>query len=150
MNRGGGFRTGLAPPALPGYVAAEPQYHIRWVMIVATAVLVGLVPATAAALGYLVPTLAGPFGPRAPRRAPTHVFTILVPPHDEESTLPITLGSLAVLDYPPELMRVYVVADNCTDGTAAVARAVGADCAVRSDPEKRGKGFALAFGLDRV
>ncbi len=119
-------------------------------MVVAAVVLACLVPATAAGLGYLVPTLAGLFRRRPTPRAPTHTFTILVPAHDEEHTLPAALQSLAVLDYPPELVRVCVVADNCTDDTAAVALATGAECLVRSDPAKRGKGYALAFGLERV
>ena len=119
-------------------------------MVVAAVVLACLVPATVAGLGYLVPTLAGLFRRRAQPRAPTHAFAILVPAHDEEHTLPAALRSLAVLDYPPELVRVCAVADNCTDGTAAVARAAGAECVVRTDPAKRGKGYALAFGLEHM
>jgi cellulose synthase/poly-beta-1,6-N-acetylglucosamine synthase-like glycosyltransferase len=103
-----------------------------------------------AGLGYLVPTLAGLFRRRPTPRAPTHTFAILVPAHDEEHTLPAALQSLAVLDYPPELLCVCVVADNCTDDTAAVALAAGAECVVRNDMAKRGKGYALAFGLERV
>jgi cellulose synthase/poly-beta-1,6-N-acetylglucosamine synthase-like glycosyltransferase len=119
-------------------------------MVVAAVVLACLVPATAAGLGYLVPTLAAAFRRHAPARTPTHTFAVLVPAHNEEHTLPAALRSLAVLDYPPELVRVYVVADNCTDRTAEVARAAGAECAVRDDPARRGKGYALAFGLERV
>ena len=119
-------------------------------MIGAVAVLAGLVPATAAALGYLVPTLAGRFGRKPNRRTPTHRFTILVPAHNEETNLPAALSSLAALDYPTDLLRVCVVADNCTDNTASVARARGVDCVERHDPYHRGKGFALAFGLGHV
>ena len=116
-------------------------------MVVAAVVLACLVPATVACLGYFVPTLAGRMRRRTRFRAPTHAFTILVPAHDEEHTLPAALRSLAVLDYPPELVRVCVVADNCADRTAAVAREAGAECLERHDPAKRGKGYALAFGL---
>ncbi len=119
-------------------------------MVVTAVVLVCLVPATVACLGYLVPTLAGLFRRRTRARAPTHTFAILVPAHNEEHTLPAALQSLAVLDYPPELVRVCVVADNCTDGTASVARAAGAECIERADPAKHGKGYALAFGLEHV
>ena len=119
-------------------------------MVVTAVVLVGLVPATVAGLGYLVPTLAGLLRRRAAPRAPTHTFAVLVPAHNEEHTLPAALRSLAVLDYPPELVRVWVVADNCTDGTAALAREAGAECVERHDPTKRGKGYALAFALDRI
>src|SRR5262249_22119929 len=60
------------------------------------------------------------------------------------------LKSLEILDYPPELVRVYVVADNCSDRTAALAREGGALCFVRIDSVRRGKGYAIAFGLERV
>lgn len=120
-------------------------------MVATVAASACLVPATVACLGYLVPALAGlRRRPPGPRRAPTHAFTVLVPAHNEEHTLPRTLGSLAALDYPPELVRVVVVADNCTDHTSRVARELGAECVVRTDPALRGKGFALAFGLEHV
>lgn len=119
-------------------------------MVATAAALACLVLATLAGLGYLVPTLAGLRRRRPPRRAPTHTFTILIPAHNEALALPRTLASLAALDYPPELVRVCVVADNCTDRTAAVARRAGARCLVRHDPGNRGKGFALAFGIARV
>lgn len=121
-------------------------------MVATTVALVCLVPATAACLGYLVPACAGLFRRSAPNgaRDPAHSFAILVPAHNEEPGLPATLRSLAQLDYPPELVRVCVVADNCTDGTARVARAFGALCVERTDPARRGKGQALAFGLARV
>ena len=120
-------------------------------MIEIAVVVALLVPATVTCLAYLVPTLTG-LWPRQPLSAnvPHHTFAILIPAHDEEGSLPATLQSLAVLDYPPEMIRVYVVADNCSDHTAAIAREAGAVCLVRRDTEARGKGHALAFGLDWV
>ncbi len=119
-------------------------------MVAAAVALACLVLATVACLGYLVPTLASLRRRRESPREPTHAFTILIPAHNEELSLPATLRSLAVLDYPPELVRVCVVADNCTDGTARVAFEAGAKCLARHDVANRGKGHALAFGLDRV
>lgn len=119
-------------------------------MVDAAVVLACLVPATVACLGYLVPALAGARRRRIAPRTPTHTFAVLVPAHDEERTLPATLRSLARLAYPRELVRVWVVADNCADGTANAARAAGATCAERHDPARKGKGYALAFGLNRV
>lgn len=108
-----------------------------------------LVPATAA---VAVPATLAAVG-RLPRRRTTtqtpHVLpsvVVLVPAHDEEATLPAALRSLAVQDYPPERLRVVVVADHCADGTAAVAAAHGATV-VAHDSGRRGKGFALAAGL---
>lgn len=119
--------------------------------MVSTAVaLACLVPATVACLGYLVPTLAGFARRRAKLGAPTHTFAILIPAHDEELTLPAALRSVAKLDYPPGMVRVCVIADNCTDRTTNVAREAGVECVVRTDAAKRGKGYALAFGLAHV
>jgi len=56
----------------------------------------------------------------APRRWPS--VDVVVAAHDEEDRLPATLASLRVLDYPGHL-RVIVVDDRSTDGTAAIVRA---------------------------
>lgn len=83
----------------------------------------------------------GESGPRAPRPR----LAVLVPAHDEEAGIGGTLASLI-----PELAegdRVLVVADNCADDTAERAREGGAEVVIRVDPERRGKGFALDFGL---
>ncbi|MCA1826854.1 MAG: glycosyltransferase family 2 protein [Myxococcales bacterium] len=76
-------------------------------------------------------------------------FDVVVPAHDEESGIARTVRSLLAVDYPSVLRRVIVVADNCTDATAARASEAGATVLVRSDPERRGKGYALAFAFDR-
>src|SRR5271170_6041431 len=59
-------------------------------------------------------------------RLPRLRFDIIVPAHDEELGVAATIESLLALDYPKELYRVIVVADNCTDATARVAAAAGA------------------------
>jgi cellulose synthase/poly-beta-1,6-N-acetylglucosamine synthase-like glycosyltransferase len=74
-------------------------------------------------------------------------LTVLIPAHNEAGQLPHTLRSLAAADYPASHLRVLVVADNCTDSTAAMAKLHGADVITRTDPAHHGKGFALAFGL---
>lgn len=62
--------------------------------------------------------------PGAPHSPPTQLrVTALVPAHNEEVSLPVTLRALSQQHRPPD--RVIVVADNCTDGTAAVAQAMG-------------------------
>ncbi len=120
-------------------------------MVATSVAVVLLVLATAVCLAHLVPTLAGLL-PRRSRlaRAPSHTFTILIPAHNEETTLPATLRNLTELDYPERLVDVCVVADNCTDGTAGVPRAFGMRYLKRHDAEKRGKGYAVAFGLERL
>jgi cellulose synthase/poly-beta-1,6-N-acetylglucosamine synthase-like glycosyltransferase len=73
-------------------------------------------------------------------------FAIFIPAHNEESVISSVLESLLQLDYPRELYRVYVIADNCTDGTAALAgRFNGVEAWERFDQDERGKGYALRW-----
>ncbi len=70
---------------------------------------------------------------------------VLVPAHDEASIIRATLANIG-----PQLQegdRLLVVADNCTDDTAALARAAGAEVVERHDALLRGKGYALDFGV---
>jgi cellulose synthase/poly-beta-1,6-N-acetylglucosamine synthase-like glycosyltransferase len=70
---------------------------------------------------------------------------ILVPAHNEASSIGATVEAL---QFSAPDCRILVVADNCTDETASLARRAGAETVIRSDPEHRGKGFALAYGRD--
>ncbi len=80
-----------------------------------------------------------------PPGSPPHLrFDVVVPAHDEEAGVEATILDLLRMDYPPELCRVIVVADNCTDHTADRARRAGALVLVRDEPARRGKGYALA------
>lgn len=72
-------------------------------------------------------------------------FVVLIPAHDENAVIASTLRGLHA-QLPAE-GRVVVVADNCRDNTAALARAHGATVLERTDPIQRGKGYALAHGL---
>ncbi len=76
-------------------------------------------------------------------------FDFIVPAHDEERGIAETVRALSLVDYPVHLRRIRVVADNCTDETAARAREAGADVLERTDPDRRGKGYALAFAFER-
>jgi cellulose synthase/poly-beta-1,6-N-acetylglucosamine synthase-like glycosyltransferase len=70
---------------------------------------------------------------------------VLIPAHDEEAVMGRTLETL--IPTMPAGGRVLVVADNCRDGTARVARECGAEVVERFDMARRGKGFALDFGI---
>jgi cellulose synthase/poly-beta-1,6-N-acetylglucosamine synthase-like glycosyltransferase len=72
-------------------------------------------------------------------------IAILVPAHNESRGLLPTLDDIKRQLRPGD--RVLVVADNCTDDTAAVAMAAGAEVIERTDPTRRGKGYALDFGI---
>lgn len=81
--------------------------------------------------------------------APRERFDVVVPAHNEEAGIARTVKNLLALDYPRELFRVRVIADNCGDATAERARAVGAGVLERFDSERRGKGYALSFAFER-
>jgi hypothetical protein len=96
-------------------------------------------------------TLAGTLPPSRPREQPAggHI-AIVVPAHNEESRLPRTLASLLAECRRDGDAEVVVVADNCTDGTAAAARRDGARVLVRNEPGRRGKGYALDHAFGRL
>lgn len=79
---------------------------------------------------------------------PTPRYAILVPAHDEELVIAKTLEGLK--QHVGENDRLIVIADNCTDTTADIARQAGAEVIERTDPDNRGKGFAIVFGLDHL
>lgn len=115
--------------------------------VVSTVLAVIAVPA----MGYLgfLALLARPKNsPPAP--AETIKFAIVVPAHNEEGQIATTVQSLRALDYPQGCARVVVVADNCTDQTAARAAAAGADVMQRTHAELRGKGYALEYAFERL
>lgn len=78
-----------------------------------------------------------------------HKFAVVVSAHNEEAVLPVALKSLMHMKYPKELFRVFVIADNCTDRTAEIARRMGAFVIERQepDPKKRNVGYALQYAL---
>jgi hypothetical protein len=75
---------------------------------------------------------------------------VLVPAHDEELLITDCVRSIRAMDYPPEAVSTVVIADNCSDRTAALARAAGAQCLERHDATRPGKPRALAWALDRL
>jgi 1,2-diacylglycerol 3-beta-glucosyltransferase len=87
---------------------------------------------------------------RHPAAHPTSRIVVIVPAHNEEHFIGRTVQSLGTQTYPPDLFEVLVIADNCTDDTAAVAREAGAHVLVRDEPGLRGKGRALHWAIERV
>jgi cellulose synthase/poly-beta-1,6-N-acetylglucosamine synthase-like glycosyltransferase len=70
---------------------------------------------------------------------------VLIPAHDEALCIGATLKTL--LPQLTDQDRLVVIADNCSDETAAIARSLGATVIERQDTERRGKGYALDYGL---
>jgi cellulose synthase/poly-beta-1,6-N-acetylglucosamine synthase-like glycosyltransferase len=73
---------------------------------------------------------------------------VIVPAHNESSGLVPTLQDIKAQLGAAD--RLIVVADNCTDDTAAVAVASGAEVIVRNDPDRIGKGFAMGWGVTHL
>ncbi len=77
-------------------------------------------------------------------------FAVLIPAHDEAAVIAATVERLRSLAYPPDLYQIHVVADHCSDQTAALARAAGAVVHERNEGPRTGKGAALSWLLRRV
>jgi len=77
-------------------------------------------------------------------------FAFVVPAHNEEITIEKTIRSLLDVDYPREQFDVIVIADNCSDETAAIARKSGAIVLERFNKIHRGKGFALQWAFGNI
>ncbi len=73
------------------------------------------------------------------------VTTVLIPAHNEESGIVKTLEAIKLQLLPHD--QLLVVADNCSDMTAKLARTSGATVIERNDLGRRGKGYALDFGI---
>ncbi|WP_288356580.1 glycosyltransferase family 2 protein [uncultured Cycloclasticus sp.] len=75
-------------------------------------------------------------------------YKILIPAHNEESIISNTISSLLQQSISPD--AILVVADNCTDNTASVAKGLGVTVLERVDAIQRGKGYALDYGLNYI
>ncbi len=79
-----------------------------------------------------------------------HKYAILIAARNEEAVIGNLLDSISKQVYPSELIDVFVVADNCTDNTAVIARSHGAHCYERHDASKQTKGFGLQFLFENI
>lgn len=75
-------------------------------------------------------------------------FNVLMPAHDEAAVIDQTLDFL--LPQLPSPDQLVVIADNCSDNTAEIARNRGATVLERFNTEQRGKGYALDYGLNHL
>lgn len=84
---------------------------------------------------------------------PESRFLVLVPAHNEEKVIGDMIRNLQAMDYPAELYDFYIIADNCTDSTAEVARSLGAHVLVheKDGPDApTGKPIALKAALEAL
>lgn len=75
-------------------------------------------------------------------------FVVLIPAHNEELVIHHTLESFKKLNYPQDHVKPVVLADNCDDKTAEIARAFGVDVVERQDTDHRGKAYAINYFID--
>jgi len=78
------------------------------------------------------------------------IFVIFVPAYNEATVIERSIEAMMAMDYPKDRYSVHVVADNCTDSTAALARSLGATVHERTDAERPGKGPALNWLFEQV
>ncbi|MBO9581050.1 MAG: glycosyltransferase [Sphingobium sp.] len=100
-------------------------------------------------LVFLAELLAGTFSASRPGlsvQTLTRKVAIIMPAHNEAASIARFIAPL--LPQLGKMVRLVVVADNCSDDTASVAHAAGAAVIERHDATLRGKGHALAFGRD--
>jgi cellulose synthase/poly-beta-1,6-N-acetylglucosamine synthase-like glycosyltransferase len=103
---------------------------------------------TAIFVVQVVAAVLRPVGSRIGRSALRGQVAVIVPAHNEGAALLPTLEDVQAQLAPGDC--VLVVADNCTDDTAIVARRSGAEVIERSDAQRLGKGYALDFGVEHL
>lgn len=79
-----------------------------------------------------------------------HRYAVLISARNERAVIANLIESIKNQDYASELVDIFVVADNCTDDTAVVARQAGAIVFERYDEQQKGKGYALNYLLGMI
>jgi cellulose synthase/poly-beta-1,6-N-acetylglucosamine synthase-like glycosyltransferase len=81
---------------------------------------------------------------------PEKSFAFIIAAHNEEKVIKKIIESLKAIDYPKNLYDIFVVADNCSDRTAAICRNENVNVYERYDKKKRGKGYAIQWMLEKL
>jgi cellulose synthase/poly-beta-1,6-N-acetylglucosamine synthase-like glycosyltransferase len=120
-----------------------------WLIVIVVAVNLIVAPYF---LQLLVTTLAAFFRRSIPGKhtTPQTRFLVAIPAHNEEEGIAATVQSCLALEYPDELFQVVVIADNCDDGTAQIARREGALVLERHDAARKSKGYAIEFLIEQL
>ena len=83
-------------------------------------------------------------------KAENHKYAVLVAARNEEVVIANLIDSIKNQKYPASLVTVFIVADNCTDNTAKIAREHGAVVYERFNKAKVGKGYAMNYLLEQI
>ena len=116
-------------------------------IVIDTLLVVLAAPALLASTYLLGMTLLSAALPKPPASSRQLKFDVIVPAHNEHAVIERTVQSLRKIDWPKDRFRILVIADNCNDDTAALARNAGAEVLERSNLLQRGKGYALDFAF---
>jgi len=123
---------------------------IHWQLVIATSVLILLTLPGTLELAMITFAAILPSRDRLPKGTVTRIakVAVVVPAHNEAAAIVRCVRSISVCPLPDSVeLQIVVVADNCTDATAELARGANARVLVRSDSAKRGKGFALQYAF---
>ncbi len=101
---------------------------------------------------YFVVSWFGLFGKKKETKIydESKTFALIVCAHNEAAVIAQLVNNLKKLHYNDALYDIFVVADNCDDNTAEVARNAGALVHERFSEEGRGKGFAMDWMFQRL
>lgn len=87
---------------------------------------------------------------KIPKAKKQHTYAFFIAAHNEEAVIANLVQSIKAQDYPSELIDIFVVADACTDETAARAREAGAIVYERNDLARKGTSWVMDYGFDRI
>lgn len=124
-------------------------------MILQLLTIILIVPAAFIASYYLFLAIVGLISKNTPNvnendAKQSNRFAIIVPAHNEENAILKTINSCKNIEYPDEMYKTFVIADNCTDKTESITIESGTECLVRENDSLRGKGHALAWTFDKL
>jgi cellulose synthase/poly-beta-1,6-N-acetylglucosamine synthase-like glycosyltransferase len=118
--------------------------------MITAALVLFIAPLLMVTLVFSIEVAAGlvPLQTRDPSAASSPDVVVVVPAHDEAAIIGEAMRKLRAA--AGDTMRILVIADNCSDSTAARARAEGVAVIERTDVSRRGKGYALAFAVEQL
>ena len=79
-----------------------------------------------------------------------HKYAVVIAARNESAVIGQLINSIKRQNYPTQLVDIYVVADNCTDNTAEVAKNAGAIVYERFNRQRVGKGYALDYAFKNI
>ncbi|MBM4250682.1 MAG: glycosyltransferase [Deltaproteobacteria bacterium] len=126
-------------------------YSVSWLNLVSIAVLVAMSPYILflGISGFITLGRRRP-QPEIESKQAAVTFAVVIPAHNEGLSIGRTIASLQRVEYPADRLQIIVVADNCDDDTAMIARSAGVFVLERRDEKRRSKGHALADVLPRI